>query len=71
MKGYYDYQELENNAMNRGTQEDLNALGEWFERFGSKFWNGESYKINSSYNLYPIYQEIDEDNFEIIGYEIR
>lgn len=68
--GYYDYQELLSKAM-KGNQSDVNALGNWFEQYGQGFWNGEYYKIDSNSNLYPIYKQIDKDNAEIIGYEIR
>ncbi len=67
----YDYNELKNNALNpNATQDDINALGEWFEQYGDEFWNGEYFEIDSEHRLYPQYREIDEDEFEICGYEI-
>lgn len=69
---YYRYQELRQKAVApNATQEDVNELGRWFEAYGSRFWNGESYGIDDNLRLYPIYKQVDEDNYEIVGYEIR
>lgn len=70
---YYSYQELEAAALERGTAEDLAALGEWFENYGNDYWNGEAWKIDSSRSLYPIDECTDEENetWERTGYEIR
>lgn len=67
----YDYEELKNKALKTNNQEDINALGEWFENYGMEFWNGEYYEIDSNNSIYPIYKEIDEDEFIITGYKIR
>lgn len=70
--GYYNYQELRQKAVApNATQEDVNALGAWFLRHGEKFWNGESYDMGDGLRIFPIWEEIDEDNYEIVGYEIR
>lgn len=71
----YDYQELKNKALSADvTQEDINNLGEWFEQHGDKYWNGEYYSVDNN-RLYPTYQRIDDDEleeqYEIVGYEIR
>lgn len=74
----YDYQELKNKALSTdATQNDINNLGEWFEQYeqyGNKHWNGEYYSVDGR-RLYPIYRRIDDDEleeqYEIIGYEIR
>ena len=67
---YYDYKDLRAAAVKPGaTQEDINALGEWFHLNGSDFWNGESYDADNGLRLYPVYQPIDDDDSEIIGYE--
>lgn len=72
MNTYYDYEELAAKAMAAdATQEDINALGAWFEEHGNCYWNGESFEIDSTNRLYPVYQEVEEDEFELTGYEIR
>lgn len=40
----YDYEELRAKALETRTQEDIDALGEWFSRYGMDSWNGE-YKV--------------------------
>lgn len=67
---YYAYQELREKAFGAdATQEDINALGEWFEQHGMRYWNGESYDVGQGYNLYPIYRwDTDLDQGEIIGF---
>lgn len=67
----YNYEELKNKALKTNKIEDINELGEWFENFGNEFWNGEFYEIDNNNRLYPIYKEIEEDEFIITGYEIR
>ena len=71
--GRYSYQELRDRAFStNATQEDINALGEWFERFSEgRYWNGETHDIDGTHQLRPI-QAYDEDSdcWEITGYEI-
>lgn len=72
----YDYEELKNKALStEATQEDINALGEWFEQYGYRYWNGECFVIDEDYDLYPILakntDESVEDCYDTIGYEIR
>ena len=74
MAGYYDYEELKRKAEG-GNQDDINALGEWFEQHGERYWNGEFYDVEGEC-LYPIYEEeLDEDGepiqANIVGYEFR
>ena len=72
MANYYDYQDLERKALLPcAAQEDIDALGEWFEQFGSRYWNGECYDIDGNRALFPVYREVSEDEYEIIGWEIR
>lgn len=66
----YDYKELKQKVLENETEENLNALGEWFEMFGNDFWNGEYFDADD-FHLVPIYKEVDEDEFERIGWEIR
>lgn len=70
---YYSYQDLEKIVLS-GTAEqiDIDTLGGWFEQYGSLYWNGESYEINSEFRLWPVYSEPDEyEDVEILGYELR
>ena len=63
----YDYEELEKKALrSNATQKDIEALAEWFEHWGSGFWNGECYFINENHLLYPVYE-----NDIFIEWEIR
>ena len=68
---YYDYEELAAKALETNATADLEALGEWFNQYGRDYWNGECYTIDSSHDLFPIYEEVEEDDFQIVGYEIR
>ena len=65
---YYSYQELAEAALYDPTPDNLNALGEWFERYGSTFWNGEFFIIDEDHRLFRIW---DDDHENIIGYELR
>lgn len=68
----YDYQELKEKALSADAkQEDINNLGEWFEQYGDKYWNGEYFSIDNNIHLYRIVKEVDENEWETIGYEIR
>lgn len=72
MTGYYDYDKLVKRALNyNASQEDINALGEWFENHGTMYWNGEYFEIDTEHRLFPVYKEINEDEPILIGYEIR
>ena len=71
----YDYEELKEKVLSaEATQEDINNLGEWFEQYGDRYWNGEYYSVDDN-RLYPIYRRIDDDEleeqYEIVGYEIK
>lgn len=70
MAGRYDYEELRARALS-GKQEDVDALGEWFSKYGDRYWNVEYYDADDGFRLYPIYEEVDEDEFELRGYELR
>lgn len=71
--GKYNYEELERDALSASAAaDDIARLGEWFERYGRDFWNGESYDINGRDRLFPIYQENDDGvSFSIIAWEIK
>ena len=49
--GRYDYQELLNAVRKDPSQENINALGEWFENYGYDYWNGEEFTIDQKENL--------------------
>ena len=71
-EGYYEYKELFERAIApEATEADINKLGEWYERWGSRYWNGEFYDLDGRLRLYPIYKEVAEDEFEVTRYEIR
>lgn len=68
----YDYEELKNKALNpEANKQDIDQLGEWFEQYGNNFWNGEYYEIDSCHRLYPVYEEVTDDEFEFAGYTIK
>ena len=46
-------------------------MGEWFEQYGDEYWNGEYYNADDGIRVYPIVKEVDEDEYETVGYEIR
>ena len=72
----YNFIELEKAALeNRFNAEAVSALAEWYERYGSEFWNGEAYFGNfngQEYRLKPIYAEEpnEDDGFDIIKWEL-
>ncbi len=68
----YNYENLKMNALKVGaSKEDRLALLEWFEQYGMDFWNGECYDLENGKCLYPIYEEVEEDVFDIVDAEIR
>lgn len=67
--GCYNYKEICEKALAfNATQEDINALGEWFSRHGMSYWNGECFYVDADHNLYPIHKEIGYDEYELVGY---
>lgn len=67
---YYSYQELKAAVMANPAAENVNALGEWFSNYGNDYWNGEYYDADD-FAVWPMYKEVEEDEFEFTGYEIR
>ena len=66
---YYDFSDLYKKAIAPdATQEDIDKLGYWMSRHGRDSWNGEYYRVDSAHELYPIYKEIDYDDYDLIGY---
>ena len=62
--------ELKAAVIANASEENVNALGEWFDHYGSDYWNGEYYDADDL-RIYPVYKEVEEDEYEIIGYEVR
>ena len=73
MMNRYEYKDILAAVDENETPESLAALGEWFQRYGDMYWNGECWDIDGNRGLYPIYKLVDEEceDWEIIGYEIR
>lgn len=70
--GYYDYKELREKAVRFGAQqEDIDALGKWFDKYGIDYWNGDYFDADDNYHLYPIYEELGNDCYEVNHYEFR
>ena len=67
---YYDYKHLRNLVYNTNAQTAIDALGRWFDSFGGDFWNGEKYDADL-FCIRPVYEEIAEDEYKLIGYEKR
>ena len=66
------YQELEKAALSAdATQEDINALGKWFELYGESYWNGEYYRVTEDVRIVPIDTEDEDGDFHRIGWELR
>ncbi len=66
----YSYSELLEAVKANETPDNVNALGEWFEQYGDRYWNGEYYDADGL-RLFPVHVEVSEDQFEITGYEVR
>ena len=65
------YADLERAALSpAATQEDIDRLGEWFERFGEMYWTGEFYRVDNTHNLRPVLEEVEGGDFCRIGWEI-
>lgn len=52
--GEYDYDDLVKTATETGKKIDVDTLGAWFERYGNRYWNGESFKVADGLDLRPI-----------------
>lgn len=70
--GYYDYEDLRATATApNATQADIDALGAWFQAHGQRYWNGAYYDADDGIRVFPVYQKVGPDDYEITGYEIR
>ena len=68
---YYRYKELREAAINNPTKENLERLADWLFHYGDCGWNGEEYDIDDGYYLRPIYKQVDEDEWEVVDYELH
>lgn len=72
MANRYDYEELRKRALaENSTTADRLALLEWCDEFLYSRFNGECYDIDDGLELYPIYNEVEEDVFELVDAEVR
>ena len=70
MNAYSFAELLEKARSSDSTADDRLNLFHWMERYGSSSWNGECYDVSPSdipsgaygYNLYPIYNEIEDED---------
>lgn len=67
----YDYQTLRKAVEKNPTKDNINALGEWFCRFGWDYWNGEYFDADGV-KVYPVvvFNEF-KDDYTVCGYEAR
>lgn len=67
----YQFDELRDAALSPdATQNDINALGEWFQRYGYSDWNGEYFDVDGVNRLRPVYIEAEDGDFITSGYEL-
>jgi hypothetical protein len=61
-----NYQELVEQALHPfATQEEVNELAGWFERYSNaRYWNGYCHQIDSNYSLYPVHEFVDPEDPE-------
>ena len=68
----YSYEELKAKALAPDAeQHDIDNLGDWFVLYGDNYWNGEYFEIDSYNRLYPIYEEDEDGELVMLGFEIR
>lgn len=53
------------------TKEERMALYNWLDIYDPSSWNGECYDLGDGRSLYPIYEEDEDGNFNVIDAEIR
>lgn len=71
MLSEYAYEDLRDAVKKNPTQENINALGEWFSTYGSSYWNGESFNADGI-TVWPVYSEEEDEYgcFELLRYEL-
>ena len=72
MSDRYEYEAIRAAAIAPGaTQGEIDRLGEWFDRYGSMYWNGEYYDADG-YRVFPVIEWDDEsDTGNTVGYVIK
>ena len=69
---YYSYEELAAKALApNAAQADIDELGEWFQQYGMMYWNGQCFNIDKTHDLYPVYEENEDGDIDIVCYEVR
>lgn len=66
---YGSYEELRKAVADNPSEENLNALGDWFVRYGYEYWNGEVFDADGI-ELVPVYEQTGEDDFDLVGWKI-
>lgn len=72
--GRYDWEEVKSAALSpNATADDVDALGEWLERYDMLSFNGEYYDLGDGLRLYPVYEINDRDGdfLGFVGWEVR
>ena len=75
VNGYY-YLKYIDAVRENPTAENLENLGNWFEQFGGRYWNGSAYYIGDNDFLRPVLNpvEFDDDGYpcqwDTVGWEI-
>lgn len=73
----YDFMEFCIEARRHPTLENIEALADWCQSWGSDLWQGEYYDVSlvgepsGSCRLFPIYSTEEENYGEIINWELR
>lgn len=63
---FYTYQELRAAAISpSATADDRLRLYRWFENNDMRDWNGECFDMDDGLSLYPVYDEIEDEDGEI------
>lgn len=63
---FYTYQELRTTAISQtATTEDRLRLYHWFENNDMRDWNGEYFDMDEGLRLFPVYEEIEDEDGEI------
>lgn len=65
-----EYKEIRGAAISDPTPTNLERLADWLFQHGDCGWNGGEYDVDGYY-LRPVYKEVDEDEWEIVGYELH
>ena len=73
----YRYNDYMNAVKENPTEKNLAKLGEWFEEYGQRFWNGETYDLEDGSRLRPVQipDVIDDDGtvlqWRVVSWELE